>query len=83
MTTSPPTCKANAPTCKANGFNYCKCAKTLIAIPAYPLIALTAASFFTIVAFQVIAGICAVVATYAVAVWLDRITLLSNKINPR
>ena len=62
------------------GFNYCRCAKLLIAIPAYPLIALTAASFFTTTAFQVIAGVGAMLLAYKIVVWLDRLPLFIRKI---
>lgn len=61
------------------GFNYCKVAKRLIAIPAYPLIAFIAASFFTQVLYQVVAAIGAVILTYRIAIWLDSIPLFMKK----
>ncbi len=67
-------------TCKTSGFNYCKWAKILVAIPAFPLIALSAASFFTTTPCRVVAGLGAVVLAYALAVWLDRVPLLMRKV---
>ena len=67
-------------TCSTSGFNYCKWAKTLVAIPAFPLIALIAASFFTTTPCQVIAGVSAMVLAYSLALWLDRLPVLMRKV---
>jgi hypothetical protein len=66
-------------TSRACAFNYYKWAKLLVAIPALPLIAMIAASFFATPLTQGIAGITAIAVTLAIAVWLDRIPLLQKK----
>jgi hypothetical protein len=47
-----------APTCPITGkdFNYCKWAKIVVAIPALPLVAIIAASFFTSTLAKVVAA---------------------------
>ncbi len=66
--------------CACSGFNYCKWAKTLVAIPALPIIALIAASFFTQPLVQIFVGILAAMAAIKGAIWLDNIQFLQKKI---
>jgi len=66
--------------CGSGGFNYCKFAKSLVAIPALPIIAWIAASFFQNTAMQFIAALGAVATAIYGAIWLDRIPLLTKKI---
>lgn len=71
-------CEKN--TCGKNGFNYCKWAKTIVAIPTLPIVALIAASFFSRPLVQAIAGLLAVIITIKGAIWLDNIQILQKKI---
>ena len=66
-------------TCSTTGFNYCFWAKLLVAIPAIPLIALIAASFFSDQLARMVAGAGAAFAAILVAIWLDRLPFLSRK----
>jgi hypothetical protein len=65
--------------CGSTGFNYCKWAKTLVAIPALPIIAFIAASFFQNPVLQLIAAFGAIAAAIYGAIWLDRVPLLTKK----
>jgi hypothetical protein len=69
-------------TCGTGGFNYCRWAKTLVAIPALPLIAVLGASFFDSTGFRFLAGGTAVALAVLGAVWLDRIPFLMRKVRP-
>jgi hypothetical protein len=65
--------------CGTDGFNYCKCAKTLVAIPALPIVAWIAASFFQYPLVRVLAAIIAVTAVVKGAIWLDSLPLFQKK----
>ncbi len=65
--------------CSKSRFNYCKWAKTLVAIPALPIIGYTAASFFHTAPLQILAaGIAITLAVYG-AIWLDKVPALQKK----
>jgi hypothetical protein len=60
--------------------DFCFWAKLLVAIPALPLIALIAASFFEDGQVQSIAGILAVIGAVLLARKIDRIPALQKKV---
>lgn len=66
--------------CGVSSFNFCFWAKLIVAIPAIPLIALTAASFFTDPAIQILAGGIAVFCSLWLAIFIDRLPLFSGMI---
>ncbi len=70
---------ANTKSCH-NGFNYCAVAKTIVAIPAIPLVAVIAASFFTSVVLQIVAGAAAVAALIYAAIKIDQMPCLLRKV---
>lgn len=69
--------KPSCGTCR--GFNFCFWAKLLVAIPALPMIAYIAASFFTEPYWQMLAGAAAIGAAISLAVVVDRLPLLQRK----
>lgn len=64
-------------------FNYCFWAKLIVAIPAIPLVAAIAASFFTDTAMQVVAGGIAVTALIWLAIKIDKMPCLLRKVVDR
>ncbi len=68
--------------CKS-GFNYCFWAKLIVAIPALPLAAIIAASFFTSPAMQFAAGAGAVALLVYAAIKIDQMPCLLRKVVER
>jgi hypothetical protein len=68
--------------CKS-GFNYCFWAKLIVAIPALPLTAIIAASFFTNPAMQFAAGAGAIALLIYLAIKIDQMPCLLRKVVER
>lgn len=65
------------------GFNYCRFAKTLVAVPVFVLVADMTAGFFTTPALKILAAVVSVALVYGLAVWLDRLPFLQRKFRAR
>lgn len=61
-------------------FNYCFWAKLIVAIPALPLAAVCAASLFTNMVMQVVAGGVAIAVLIYLAIKIDRMPCLLKKV---
>ena len=66
-----------------NGFNYCFWAKLIVAIPALPLTAILAASFFTSLPMQIAAGAASVAFLIYAAIKIDQMPCLLRKVVER
>jgi uncharacterized sodium:solute symporter family permease YidK len=64
-------------------FNYCFWAKLLVAIPAIPLVAMIAASFFSGMVMQIAAGITAIALMIYAAIKIDQVPCLLRKVMPK
>ncbi|MGE0755320.1 MAG: hypothetical protein AB7L92_09220 [Alphaproteobacteria bacterium] len=60
--------------------NYCFWAKLLVAIPLYPIVAVTAALQFHDAVSQSIAAVVAVIVVTLIARWIDNIPALNKKV---